>query len=383
MQGNRPRAVRVPGMLATIDEPPAMIPGTPPRPSASASRLLPGAMRSPPGAGLRVEDLHGDTAPLPPMLGSGGGGSGAASTLGQEADWELGNGGGNGGGDSHAGMLGKTVSGIQYAVHSAPPTSPTTESAPRLGRFGRKRHVASIQGRDRPMPADVDLSISGIADAWEWYCAADVDGSGEMEFEEFAQLARQVGQKLSNRQLRMAFDDMLTFETKAVKFAEFAQWWARQQAIVRRDMRRTVRELFEQHDKDKSGILDKHEFGQLVLQANKDSTLPMISTMRAKLPPGSSGDGGGGGDSSPRSSGHSSNADFDLELAWEEIRKTPFAGNHEHSLLVFFPLSVFSLFLFFKKLMQRLCLSRFCSWSCAVWSGLVWSEQMALSSALI
>ena len=284
----RPHAVRGPGILPTIEEPQAMLPGTPPCPSASSSRLLPGALRSLQGAGFSVEHPHGYDALRDINRVSG-----------EERS------------TSRTGILRHTTSatGISYA-HNTWSKAPST-SVPSGRRINRGRFKVSIQGQDRPLPPDVDLSISGISDAWQWFCAADVDGSGEMEFEEFAALARRVGQKLSPRQLRMAFDDMLAFDRKAVNFGDFSRWWARQQAVIRRDMRRTVRELFEAHDKDKSGILDKREFGQLVLQANKDSALPIVSTMRA----------------SPTSSaaqGAVSSA-FDLEVAWSEIRKTPFA----------------------------------------------------------
>ena len=281
----RPHAVRVPGLLPTIDEPPAMLPGTPSRPSASSSRLLPGALRSPPG-GFSVEDPHGYDAL-----------EGMNRASGEERS------------TGRTGILQHTMSGISYARNTGS-EAPTTR-APSGQRINRGRFKVSIQGQDRPLPPDVDLSISGISDAWQWFCAADVDGSGEMEFEEFAALARRVGQKLSSRQLRMAFDDMLAFNRKAVNFRDFARWWARQQAVIRRDMRRTVRELFEAHDKDRSGILDKREFGQLVLRANKDSALPIVSTMRAS-PTLSAAQG-------------AVSSAFDLEVAWSEIRKTPFA----------------------------------------------------------
>ena len=47
------------------------------------------------------------------------------------------------------------------------------------------------------------------------------------------------------------------------------------------DMRRTVKELFEGADVDRSGILDKEEFALLVNKANKDSHLPMVGVAAA------------------------------------------------------------------------------------------------------
>ena len=63
----------------------------------------------------------------------------------------------------------------------------------------------------------------------------------------------------------------------------FAQWYARYQAGQRRDMRRTVKELFEGADVDGTGILDKSEFTALVLKVEQDATLPDISKHKQQM----------------------------------------------------------------------------------------------------
>eukprot|EP01047_Picozoa_sp_COSAG01_P037368 COSAG01_NODE_2964_length_6791_cov_2.291542_5_plen_100_part_00 len=48
----------------------------------------------------------------------------------------------------------------------------------------------------------------------------------------------------------------------------------------RRDMRRQIQELFEEMDTDKSGILDKDEFGKLIIRTTRDKNLPSIINER-------------------------------------------------------------------------------------------------------
>ena len=52
-------------------------------------------------------------------------------------------------------------------------------------------------------------------------------------------------------------------------FHQFSRWVSRYRAIERREVRRLVKENFELYDKDNSGMLDKHEFEQVVLKTNK------------------------------------------------------------------------------------------------------------------
>ena len=54
------------------------------------------------------------------------------------------------------------------------------------------------------------------------------------------------------------------------------KWWNTQQAIARRDMRRVIKELFEEADDDRSGILEKDEFAKLVDKANNNLGLPAL-----------------------------------------------------------------------------------------------------------
>jgi Ca2+-binding EF-hand superfamily protein len=130
---------------------------------------------------------------------------------------------------------------------------------------------------NKPLPANVDITIPGITKAWEWFQRVDEDESGRLDLPEVAELARQLGVNWSKRQLASAYEDMTTangFYTttragtdaqdeeaasngQGASFHDFAQWWARHTAVERREMRRTIKELFEQGDTDRSGVIDK------------------------------------------------------------------------------------------------------------------------------
>jgi Ca2+-binding EF-hand superfamily protein len=121
---------------------------------------------------------------------------------------------------------------------------------------------------NKPMPSDVDLSIPGIGKAWENFQELDVDGGGVLDWDEMCELAKKVGLEWKTRKLRKAYFEMNPLGT-GVGFPQFAIWWSRQQAVARRESRRQVKELFDQYDDDKSGVLDQGEFGKMVAQAEK------------------------------------------------------------------------------------------------------------------
>ena len=159
----------------------------------------------------------------------------------------------------------------------------------------------------RPMPDGVDLTTPGIETAWLWFQEMDTDNSGEMDMREVAELTRRLGMNVGKRAVKRAFHDMNVDGKGGVTFVDFVKWWNRQQAIARRDMRRVIKELFEAADSDRSGILEKSEFASLVDKANSNVGLPALFA---------------GGPNDPDSD---SKARFDLEEAWLEIRKVPFA----------------------------------------------------------
>ena len=159
----------------------------------------------------------------------------------------------------------------------------------------------------RPMPDGVDLTTPGIETAWLWFQEMDTDNSGEMDMREVAELTRRLGMNVGKRAVKRAFHDMNVDGKGGVTFVDFVKWWNRQQAIARRDMRRVIKELFEAADRDRSGILEKSEFASLVNKANTNVGLPALFA---------------GGPLDPDSD---SKARFNLEEAWSEIRKVPFA----------------------------------------------------------
>lgn len=150
-----------------------------------------------------------------------------------------------------------------------------------------------VASNDKPIPSNIDLTIPGIWEAWTWFQRVDEDKSGVLDLGEVGELGKQLGLNWSKSQLKHAFDEMAdstgfykdenTLKVEGgspmehgVTFQLFAQWWARHTAIKRRNMRRTVRELFDSADTSRNGVLDREEFTRLVQKANSSSSLPFI-----------------------------------------------------------------------------------------------------------
>jgi CRP-like cAMP-binding protein/Ca2+-binding EF-hand superfamily protein len=150
--------------------------------------------------------------------------------------------------------------------------------------------AAKRDGKPRvylPVPDGIDLAIPGIASAWLWFQRLDEDESGLLDIGEFYVLVKQLGLDWGKKKLKRAFQDMTAeaprHQLGQASFSDFAHFWAQHRAMERRDMRRTVKELFDQHDCDKSGILDRQEFGKLMEAANKNPKLPAVVEMAETL----------------------------------------------------------------------------------------------------
>eukprot|EP01048_Picozoa_sp_COSAG05_P011647 COSAG05_NODE_1112_length_5856_cov_11.397082_2_plen_976_part_00 len=185
------------------------------------------------------------------------------------------------------------------------PTGAVSVASKVAGKLRKKNMINT-----RPIPEGIDTTIAGIEDAWMWFQKVDEDGGGYLDWNEVCDLGRRLGLNWSRRRLKRAYDEMASDTRVGASFKDFSEWWARQQVIARRDMRRTVKELFEGADVDKSGVLDKKEFAGLVHRANKDSSLPVVGMAKGHL------DDDDDDDDAPKG--------FDLEEAWGEIRKVPF-----------------------------------------------------------
>ena len=55
--------------------------------------------------------------------------------------------------------------------------------------------------------------------------ASDDDESGELDYQELANLAEALGSDLSPRQLEVALDVLDTDRSGSISFAEFSAWW--------------------------------------------------------------------------------------------------------------------------------------------------------------
>jgi Ca2+-binding EF-hand superfamily protein len=184
---------------------------------------------------------------------------------------------------------------------------------------------------------------------WAWFLEIDHDRSGVIEFSELCSLGKALGLEWSKRRLRKAYEEMCQStpfgNREGVTFEDFAAWWARYEVMRRRDVGRVIKELFQNADVDGSGILDKEEFSGLLQRANAEKSIRRHAIQLPKrfLTPGTNAGGGsprgsftGGGSFRGRAAeggkelayATASNevveeADFELEGAWEEIRKIP------------------------------------------------------------
>ena len=162
-------------------------------------------------------------------------------------------------------------------------------------KFKAQRDKAARRIQSK-LPPGVNIGIPGITTAWYWFQLLDADNSGVLEKDEVKRLGQRLGLQWTRRQLNKSYDEMClakpfseisnpqqrtaTPATKAsshgVDFRTFAQWWSRYQAVARRDMRRTVKELFQKADRDGTGILDRQEFEDLLQNVTADKELPTL-----------------------------------------------------------------------------------------------------------
>ena len=197
-------------------------------------------------------------------------------------------------------------------THSSPPPA-AAGVAPLAGT------PASAKYEDRKnssrMPSSVSTSIPGISNVWDHFQRLDRDRTGILELQALRQLMQVLEINLTRRELKQAFKEMQIlvidnatgpgpidgesghadvvngrFDADAsdsdkilvtrdgVSFAGFAQWYSRFQAGKRRDIRRTIVELFSKFDTRKLGIISKEGFLQLVNAVAADKSLPPILT---------------------------------------------------------------------------------------------------------
>lgn len=185
----------------------------------------------------------------------------------------------------------------------------------------RLTDIRSDAGKfNKPLPANVDITIPGISKAWEWFQRVDADESGRLDQDEVKELSRQLGFEWSKSELARNYEAMTTVNGyytrgatidsrshkepsngKGASFHDFAAWWARHAALERRIMRRTVKDFFEKLDPERSGVLGFESFKRLVARIENQEDLPDLS------------------DSEP----------VDVEMEWNTIQKVQFSHHHK------------------------------------------------------
>jgi Ca2+-binding EF-hand superfamily protein len=148
------------------------------------------------------------------------------------------------------------------------------------------RKLDLFRKRERLVEAKQEQARSDAALAPEQYVAAvlertnyavlkaftkyDTDKSSSISAGEFRRLVRDLGFNLSEEEAELQVKLMATRGGKEVSFGEFKHWWMTESRVasLRWDADelakyRYFRDLFDEHDRDQSGLIDESEFGQL------------------------------------------------------------------------------------------------------------------------
>ena len=173
-----------------------------------------------------------------------------------------------------------------------------------------------------PLPDGINQSTPGIAIAWQWFQRVDRNRSGVLELAEVGTLAKHLGLEWTAKQTKRSYVEMCENTPyggkQGVSFEDFAVWWARYQAATRREMKRIIKDIFQRADADGSGILTKSEFQHVVENANKNKALPTIGAPKKEA----AVEGAAG-------KYEESAQEFQLEEAWEELKKIPIPESQE------------------------------------------------------
>ena len=138
-------------------------------------------------------------------------------------------------------------------------------------KLNRKVNARKRERMTVPMPREIDITLPFISDAWLDFQVMDREQQGWVEWEDAVLLVKKITkQSVKLSDLRNEVDDFDYDQTrKGLSFHLFAQWLARFQANQRREVRRTVKELFEKADSDRNGTLDREEFKGVCEKAKK------------------------------------------------------------------------------------------------------------------
>lgn len=98
---------------------------------------------------------------------------------------------------------------------------------------------------------------------------ADTDGSGSLQLKEVKQLCKELGDRVSSSTLEEGFYRMDPERTGKVDFESFKKWWRMKEDTARREMRKSVAEIFSMMDEDGNGTLDRTEIGLVAAKIAK------------------------------------------------------------------------------------------------------------------
>ena len=119
----------------------------------------------------------------------------------------------------------------------------------------------------------------------DMFSRIDQDGSGTLDRNEVAKLAISMGRELRGHELDAAMAEMDPSGDGAVDFDEFKVWF--KSMLAGDDM---VRELFESADKDGSGVIDREELRQIMLELGNPLSPDQLDKAMAEMDQDGSGE---------------------------------------------------------------------------------------------
>ncbi|KAI3385534.1 hypothetical protein SNEBB_000508 [Seison nebaliae] len=119
------------------------------------------------------------------------------------------------------------------------------------------------------------ITASNIEKIEELFHKYDNDGSGEISLLEFASFLNDAGIVATNSEIERVAKQLDTNGTGKIDYQEFHRFALR----ISRHVHQRLREVFNELDKDNSGLMTKDELRQALVQIGEDSSETTVDSM--------------------------------------------------------------------------------------------------------